>query len=53
MFFGRSSFGVDLQSVLNQLSGYTRHVSGLPCEDVPVLMEELDELGFLFRVKSC
>ena len=53
MFLDRSSFRVDPQSVLSQFPGYTRHVSGLPCEDVPVLMEGLDELGFLFRVKSC
>ena len=35
-----------------QLPGYTWHVSGLPCKNVPVLTEELDELGFLFWIKG-
>ena len=42
--------GVDTQTVLSQFSGYTWHVRGFPCEDVPVLTEELDELFFLFAV---
>ena len=39
---------IDSESVLSQFPGHTRHVRWLPCEDVPVLTEELDELGFLF-----
>ena len=46
------SDGIHMQSVLSQLPGYTWHVSGLPCEDVPVLTEELGELGFLFRIEG-
>jgi hypothetical protein len=34
--------------MLGEFLGYTSHVRGLPCEDVPVLMEELDERVFLF-----
>ena len=51
-FSDRPSGGIHVQSVLSQLPGYTWHVSGLPCEDVPVLTEELDELGFLFRIEG-
>jgi hypothetical protein len=38
---------VDMESMLGQLRGNTRHVRRLPCEYVPVLTEELDELAFL------
>ena len=43
--------GVDTQTVLSQSPGYTWHVRGFPCEDVPVLTEELDERFFLFAVE--
>ena len=46
------SGGIHVQSVLSQLPGYTWHVRGFPCEDVPVLTEELGELGFLFRIEG-
>ena len=39
--------------MLSQPPGNTRHVSRLPCEDVPVLTEELDERFFLFGVECC
>ena len=29
-----------------------RHVLGGPCEDIPILTEEVDELAFLFAVKA-
>ena len=51
MFLDWFHFWVDSQMVLSQSPGYTRHVSRLPCEDVPVLMEELDERFFLFAVE--
>ena len=44
-------FWVDSQTVLSQLPGYTWHVRWLPCKDVPVLTEELDERFFLFAVE--
>ena len=39
--------------MLSHPPGNTRHVSRLPCEDVPVLTEELDERFFLFGVEHC
>ena len=38
--------------MLSPPPGNTRHVSWLPCKDVPVLTEELDERFFLLRVDS-
>ena len=37
-FSDRPSGGIHMQSVLSQLPGYTWHVRGFPCEDVPVLL---------------
>jgi hypothetical protein len=34
--------------VLSEFPRHSRHVRRLPCKDVPILMEELDELAFLF-----
>jgi hypothetical protein len=53
MFLHRFCFRIDSQAVLSQLPRYTRHVEWLPCEDVPVLTEELDERFFLFAVECC
>ena len=39
--------------MLSQLPGNTWHVRRLPCENVPVLTEELDECLFLFGVECC
>src|SRR5918994_100522 len=39
--------------MLSQSPGNTWHVSGLPCKNVPVLTEELDERFFLFWVECC
>ena len=35
----------------SQSLGYTRHVRRLPCKDVPVLTDELDERAFLFGIQ--
>ena len=51
-FSDRPSGGIHMQSVLSQLPGYTWHVRGFPCKDVPVLTEELDERFFLFAVEG-
>src|SRR3954468_17371802 len=40
-----------MQLVLGEFRRYTWHVFGGPCEDVPILTEEIDELAFLFAVK--
>ena len=53
MFLHRLEFWVDPQTVLSQPPGNSRHVGGFPCEDVPVLTEELDERLFLFGVECC
>ena len=37
--------------MLGEFRRYTWHVFGGPCEDVPILMEEIDELAFLFAVE--
>ena len=39
--------------VLGEFRRYTWHVFGGPCEDVPILTEEIDELAFLFVVEVC
>jgi hypothetical protein len=37
--------------VLNQFPRNSRHVSRLPCKDVPILLEEFDEREFLFGIQ--
>ena len=34
--------------MLDNLLGYPRHVRRLPCEDIVVVAQEVDELAFLF-----
>ena len=53
MLFNGFCFWFDSQMVLIQSPGYTWHVRRLPCKDVPVLTEELDERFFLFAVECC
>jgi hypothetical protein len=36
---------------LNQFPRNSRHVSKLPCEDVPIFLEEFDEREFLFGIQ--
>ena len=38
--------------MLVEIRGSTRHVFGGPCEGVPILTEEIDELAFLFALKA-
>jgi hypothetical protein len=40
-----------MEFVLNQFSRDSRHVSRIPCEDVPIFLEELDEREFYFGSK--
>jgi hypothetical protein len=42
-----------LQGMLGEFPRYTYHVRWLPCEDVPVLTEELDKRAFLFGGQVC
>ena len=39
---------IDLECVFGEFPGYSWHVRWAPCEDFPVLTEELDERAFLF-----
>jgi hypothetical protein len=41
---------VQMQFMLNQFPRNSRHVSRLPCEDVPIFLEEFDEREFLFGI---
>ena len=48
----RFKLRINVECVLSEFPRYTWHVRRLPCEDVPVLTEELGELGFLFRIEG-
>jgi hypothetical protein len=37
--------------MLNQFPRNSRHVSRLPCEGVPIFLEEFDEREFLFGIQ--
>ena len=42
----------DVEFVLGVFPRDTRHVLWFPCKNIPILMEEVDELAFLFAVKA-
>jgi hypothetical protein len=42
---------VDLKFMLYQLPRNSQHVSRLPCEDVPIFLEEFDKREFLFGIQ--
>ena len=42
-----------MQLVLGEFLRHTRHVLGGPCENVPILTEEIGELASLFAVQVC
>src|SRR4051812_41131695 len=48
LFFHRSCFRIHVYVVLSQFTRHTHEVTSGPCEDAPILAEELDELEFLF-----
>ncbi|KAK1694535.1 hypothetical protein QYE76_011232 [Lolium multiflorum] len=50
-FTGRARDPVEV--VLGKFPGYSWHVSWTPCEDSPVLTEELDERAFLCDIHVC
>jgi hypothetical protein len=39
-----------MEFMLNQLPRDSRHVSRLPCKDVPIFWEEFDEYEFLIWI---
>jgi hypothetical protein len=41
-----------MQFMFNQFPRNSRHVSGLPCEDVPIFLEEFDEREFLYGIQT-
>ena len=41
----------DLQGMLSDFPWNARHISGFPCKDVSIGMEEVDERAFLFKGK--
>jgi hypothetical protein len=41
-----------MKFMLYQFPRNSRHVSRLPCEDVPIILEEFDEHKFLFRIQT-
>jgi hypothetical protein len=43
---------VDMKFMLYQFPRNTRHVSRLPCEDVPIFLDEFDEREFLFGIQT-
>ena len=47
----RFELRIYVKGVLSEFPRYTRHVKRLPCKDVPVLTDELDERAFLFRIQ--
>ena len=49
--FDRFKLGINIESVLSEFPRYTWHVRRLPCKDVLVLMDELDERAFLFWIQ--
>jgi hypothetical protein len=46
----RVGFWVLMQLMLNRFPRDSRHVSRLPCKDVPIFLEEFDEREFLFGI---
>ena len=47
----RFILGINIESVLSEFSRYTWDVRRLPCKDVPILTDELDERAFLFGIQ--
>ena len=41
----------NIESVLGEFPRDTQHVRRFPCEDVPILTDELDERAFLFGIQ--
>jgi hypothetical protein len=48
----RPCLRIDFQFVLDQFSRDSRHIRRLPCEYVPVILQEPDERTFLFIVEA-
>jgi hypothetical protein len=47
----RLGLWVQMEFLLKQFPRDSRHVSRLPCKDVPIFLEEFDEREFLFGIQ--
>ena len=47
----RFKLGINIKGVLSEFPRYTWHVRRLPCKDIPILTDELDERAFLFGIQ--
>ena len=47
----RLKLWISIKSVLSEFPRYTWHVKRLPCKNVPILTDELDERAFLFGIQ--
>ena len=47
----RFELRIYVKGVLSEFPRYTWQVRRLPCKDVPILMDELDERAFLFWIQ--
>jgi hypothetical protein len=47
-----SCLRINFKFVLGQFSQDSRHVRRLPCEYIPIVLQELNERAFLFVVKA-
>jgi hypothetical protein len=47
----RLGLWVQMEFMLNQFPRDTRHVSRLPCKDVPIFLKEFDQRDFLFGIQ--
>jgi hypothetical protein len=43
---------IQMKFMLNQFPRNSRHISRLPCKDVPIFLEEVDEHDFLFGIQG-
>jgi hypothetical protein len=48
----RLGLWVQMEFILNQFPSDSRHVSKLPCKDVPIFLEEFNEREFLFGIQG-
>ena len=44
---------IHIKVVLSEFSQYTQHIRRLPCKDVLILTDELDDCAFLFGIHPC
>jgi hypothetical protein len=44
--------GLDVEGLLSDIPGDTRHFGWAPCKHVSIALEEVDEIAFLFGVQT-